>query len=83
MTAAAFGFPRVAQDALTVNLLMGFGEESQASRALSEVEREGIRLGSLVPRQLVNGQEGPLLAVRLIVDIAQVAQVFKTLEAPQ
>ena len=68
---------------LVVNVLVGFGIEGEASTAAALVEQEGISLGSLVPQDMTAGLEGPLLAVRLLIDTAEVAQVIDALIGQQ
>lgn len=70
-------------DSFAVNILVGFGIEGDASTAAALVEQQGISLGSLVPQDMTASSEGPLLAVRLLIDAADVAQVVDALIGPE
>ena len=70
-------------ETLAVNVLVGFGIEGEASTAAALVEQEGISFGSLVPTDMAAKLEGPLLAVRLLIDTTKVAQVIDALIGQQ
>ena len=80
---AAASVELLSPETLAVNILVGFSIEGQASIAAALVEKRGISLGRLVPQDMAAGLEGPLLAVRLLIDTAQVAQVIDALIAQQ
>jgi hypothetical protein len=70
-------------ESLAVNILVGFGLEGEASTAAALVEEEGISLGPLAPQDMAAELEGRLLAVRLLIDTARIAQVIDALIGPQ
>ena len=80
---AAASVELLTAETLAVNILVGFGLEGEASAAAALVEQEGISFGSLAPQDMAARLEGPLLAVRLLIDTAQVAQVIDALIGPQ
>ena len=80
---AAASVELLTAETLAVNVLVGFGLEGEASTAAALVEQGDISLGSLVPQDRATRLEGPLLAVRLLIDTADVAQVIDALIGPQ
>jgi len=80
---AAVSVELLTAETLAVNILVGFGVEGEASTAAALVEQGGISLGPLVPQEMAARLEGRLLAVRLLIDTARVAQVIDALIGPQ
>ena len=80
---AAVSMELVTAETLAVNVLVAFGIEGEASTAAALVEQEGISLGSLVPQDMAARSDGPLLAVRLLIDTGDVAQVINSLISPR
>ena len=80
---AAASVELLTAETLAVNVLVGFGMEGEAATAAALVEQVGISWGSLVPQDMATRLEGPLLAVRLLIDTAEVAQVIDSLIPPR
>ena len=80
---AAASVELLTPETLAVNVLVAFGMEGEASTAAALVEQVGISWGSLAPQDMATRLEGPLLAVRLLIDTSEIAKVIDSLIPPR